>query len=407
MLCQANNQTDTSNSNVRYQLIDIVRGFALYGIFVANIIWTGQMFALTDVQIDQLSTANIDSKILFFNELFISSKFYSIFSMLFGLGFAIQINSPNFKLNIYLRRLFLLFLFGVVHAILLWHGDILHTYALLGIALVLLRTLTTKALITLTIIMTLITWLFPVAIYLGFNVDPDPEPLSKAERYVALTSGSWFDIIYVNCFFLISKYIQIDKYDASCTYWYLSIFWKFLFGFLAGKFMLLQKPEIYLRWYKALLPWFLVIGILGNGIIVLTGWYTDVSLSDYSSLAGSLNLLWCEISYLCLTLGYICSIVFLFQQSYWKNKLSYLAPVGRMALTNYLAQSIIMVFLLYGIGFNLLGKLGAFYCFILATLFFIMQIMISKIWLNHFKYGPMEWLWRSLTYKTKLQLRIN
>jgi uncharacterized protein len=125
----------------RYEIIDIVRGFALFGVLLANMVWTTQEAPLTDEQRQAMTTRSVDDAALFFTGAFIDGKFYTLFSMLFGMGFALQLTRASERgvslLPTYMRRLGILLAIGILHTVLLWFGDILHIYALLGFVLIL------------------------------------------------------------------------------------------------------------------------------------------------------------------------------------------------------------------------------------------------------------------------------
>ena len=104
-------------------------------------------------------------------------------------------------------------------------------------------------------------------------------------------------------------------------------------------------------------------------------------------------------------MAYLCGLVLLYQRSGWRRWLALLAPVGRMALTNYLSQSVFLVVLFYGVGFGLLGKIGSAACVLICLVLFALQIVVSGWWLNRFRFGPTEWVWRSLTYGHRQPMR--
>lgn len=127
----------------RIELIDVVRGFALYGVLLANLIWISQEGAVTPAQVAALPTATVDRVVRYAVQFFIDWKFYTLFAFLFGLGFSVQLIRAEQRgvaiIPIYVRRLVVLLGFGLAHAYLVWYGDILHHYALLGFVLVLFR----------------------------------------------------------------------------------------------------------------------------------------------------------------------------------------------------------------------------------------------------------------------------
>ena len=152
--------------NVRYELIDIVRGFALFGVMLANMSWTTQWFALTAAQRAALPTADVDRIVQPVIMLLTDYKFYTLFSMLFGVGFAMQLSRAAERggdvIRVYSRRLGILFCLGVGHALLLWFGDILHTYALVGFVLILFRNRSDRVLISWAFVLAALIALLPL-----------------------------------------------------------------------------------------------------------------------------------------------------------------------------------------------------------------------------------------------------
>lgn len=394
--------------NVRYDIIDIVRGFALLGVLLANINWVNNMF--TPETAEALPTSTIDSIFSSLIWVLVDYKFYTIFTILFGLGFAMQISRAAEKqqpiMPVYSRRLFILLLIGIAHTFLLWYGDILHVYALLGFTLILFHKKSDKVLLIWILIAAVITALMPFIHWkttvAGFIEMPSE---SRTIQYSELSSGTWSDIININLVFNLSEYSDLTlKFDGT-SYWYLSVFWKFLLGYLIGRHMFLQKPERYLTSYRKMLPWTLLIGLAGNAFWVVYGRITDQWIPETHS-ATSLIWVLVEISILSLSIAYIAGVVLLFQKPSWKNKLNLLAPVGRMALTNYLTQSFFIILIFYDLGWGLSGKVGSVVCLLLAIILFALQTALSIWWLKRFRFGPVEWAWRSLTYGKRQPLRL-
>jgi uncharacterized protein len=125
------------------------------------------------------------------------------------------------------------------------------------------------------------------------------------------------------------------------------------------------------------------------------------------SLAGVAGVIGYAFGVPALALAIIAMVATLWQKEGWRRPLAILAPVGRMALTNYLLQTLICVFIFYGYGFGQFGKVGAAEATLIALAIFVIQILISTMWLRYFEYGPMEWIWRQLTYRQRLGLRRN
>jgi uncharacterized protein len=152
--------------------------------------------------------------------------------------------------------------------------------------------------------------------------------------------------------------------------------------------------------------WGLVFGLAGNGLWVLTTRLIDariVARSAFWVLAAQLPI---YVGIVAMAAFYLSAIVLLWRVPAWRARLARLAPVGRMALTNYLTHSLIYVWVFYGFGLTLLGRVGATFCLGLSVVIFAGQVLVSTWWLRRFEYGPAEWLWRSLTYATRQPMRL-
>jgi uncharacterized protein len=230
---------------------------------------------------------------------------------------------------------------------------------------------------------------------------------SEEVRFAALTSGSWLDVLGVNWAFTRFQYMRFEIGFDSTVHFYLSVLWKFLIGFVIGRRMLLQRADHHIDLYRRILPWAVAIGIAGNTYLAVSTWVYDMWIPTSSSPAVLLSWILVEISMFALSIAYLAGLVVLYQRPWWRNKLAVLAPLGRMALTNYLLQSVFLVLLFYGFGLNLLGKVGTSICVILSFVIFGLQLVISRWWLTRFRFGPMEWMWRCFTYGKKQSFRLD
>jgi uncharacterized protein len=392
--------------DARIDLIDIIRGFALFGVMLANMVWTVYFFALTPEQREALPNSSLDLIANRLTLLLVDFKFYTLFSMLFGIGFAMQITRAKVHdqraLGVYIRRLCILFFMGVAHALLLWFGDILHLYALLGFVLILFRNTDDRALIRWVITFAVIMVFMPVLAWVfgGNPIDGMKEEMVEnieSYRFTAMREGNWTDIIRLNWNFNKSEYSNLSFGFDSSIYWYLSVLWKFLLGFLIGRKLLLQESWKHLDFFRRIFPWALGIGLLGNGFMLVFTIIYQEWIGDTSGVT-TLLLIPVEIGMFALSMAYLCGLVLLYQRPKWQSWLRLLAPVGRMALTNYLSQSFLFVALFYGVGLGLIGKIGAAACLLISIIFFGIQIIVSRWWVRNFRFGPFEWIWRSLTY---------
>jgi uncharacterized protein len=219
-----------------------------------------------------------------------------------------------------------------------------------------------------------------------------------------MAEGNWIDIIRVNWHFNKEAYTDLSFGFDSGIYWYLSVLWKFILGFVIGRRRLLQESGKHLNFFRMIFPWALGVGLLGNGLMLA---YMIINQEWLGIADGPAALLMIpvELGMFALSVAYLCGLILLYDNKKWRSRLHLLAPVGRMALTNYLSQSFLLVALFYGVGLGLLGKVGAAACLLISILFFGVQIILSRWWLNRFRFGPFEWLWRCLTYGKVLPLK--
>jgi uncharacterized protein len=395
----------------RIELIDVVRGFALYGVLLANLIWLSQEGAVTPAQVAALPTAALDGLVRHAVQFFIDWKFYTLFSFLFGLGFSVQLMRGERRavavIPVYARRLSVLLGFGLVHAYLVWYGDILHHYALLGFLLILFRKCSDRVVLGMGIGLSVI---LPAAVVMGQALfgpaSPPPAPVPAelqviSARFRAFTSGSYVESLREN-----AKYAVGFWTSGVALHFLPAILGKFLLGLYAGRHRLLEEPEAHVGLFRKLLAWGLVLGVVGNAI-----WVAVTELTRSETLAP--RSIWVLAAQLPIYLGliamagfYLSAIVLLWREPTWRHRLARLAPVGQMALTNYLTQSLIYLLLFYGFGLALLGRVGATACLALSIVIFGGQIFLSSWWLRRFRYGPAEWLWRSLTYGARQPMRL-
>ena len=402
----------TSNQPIepkqRIEILDILRGFALLGIIFMNMgFFSGYVFMPFD-DLEQITDFQLDEKLYSFLDVIVTGKFYTLFSLLFAVGFYIQYeknkeDSINF-LKTYRRRLFFLLLIGFLHS-LIWFGDILLVYSIFGFILILFRNVKSKNLI----LWSIFFLLFPLLIDLCLL--PFSEALSSAspEKTAALAhvqypdmtveavistfqNGSIVDLFFLNIHNLVWKYLG---YIPSGGYF------KFLGIFLLGYYF--ASIELFTKKSKSsLLITSLIVGLLATFLAKIIGG------SSYMFPSTPLNMLYKFLvlaGQIFLCIFYITSISKIVQTSIGKKAFGYLIPVGRMALSNYLFQTIIMIIIFYNLGFNLIGKIGLLHTSGIAILILVSQIILSHIWLRHFKFGPLEWIWRSLTYKKRIDIR--
>lgn len=176
----------------------------------------------------------------------------------------------------------------------------------------------------------------------------------------------------------------------------------FLLGFYAYRRSYFQNLSNHLPFIRQVLKYGLILGLIGNlAFAALAG--KEAVLPP--TIVGIIGVVTYAFGVPALALFYIALVMILWQKTWWRRFLSFLAPVGRMALTNYLLQTVICVFIFYGYGLGQFGKFGAGTATLIAFAIFLFQIIISALWLKYFSYGPMEWIWRQLTYRKRLSIR--
>lgn len=398
----------------RIHLIDVLRGFALFGILLANIFWWFNGLAFFDsAHRSEMTTAPLDAATYHFVRFFVTGKFPALFTLLFGLGFAIQIMRAEERgasiVPTHLRRMLALLLIALAHMFLLWYGDILHGYALMGFLLILFRRCKDKTLITWGLVFAflapMLLSIVRLALPLIRGVSSTPPtaaagPTLNEHLLITFAEGSYLEILRTNASYILSERLRINSFSSASVLLiiYMKELGKFLIGFYAGRQRLFHNVSAHLDLFRKLLWWSLCLEVLCAGMVILRPTLMRVGIVDNGSLWRIIFLLFNEVGTLALGLFYVSVIVLIYQQAVWRKRLLVLAPVGRMALTNYLFQSVICIFIFYGVGLGMIGEMRPSVCVLTALAIYIGQILISTWWLKRFQFGPMEWLWRTLTY---------
>ena len=400
--------------NERADILDVLRGFALLGVLLDNIFgFTGWGFLTLSMR-EALPTWPADGIVGLSELTFINGKFYSLFSLLFGIGFSIILIRNEQKginpLKIFYRRLFILLIIGAGHLFLLWEGDILVLYALIGMLLPLFRKCSDKTLLILAgllilspILIDCINILFKskpgdYIESIAMNIDKNNGvPTDSTYSQYLFKNGSgfkewrnWQEAGYLYRYSYILDSNRIPK-----------VLGLFLLGFYAGRKMIYANLEKYVSLFKKLRLWGFVIGI--PAAIACT--YFEIFGKGIPEPEGLGHTFFYAISVVPLSLAYASVICLRWIKKKGNSKLKVLAPLGRMALTNYLMQTIIGITLYYGVGFGFGGNTGPAIFIPVGLAVYALQILYSNLWFKYFNYGPMEWIWRQLTYWKRLPLR--
>ena len=400
--------------NERSDILDVLRGFALLGVMLDNLMgFTGWSF-FTQSQREALVTWPADGIVALSELTFINGKFYSLFSLLFGIGFSIILIRNEQKginpLKIFYRRLFILLLIGAGHLFLLWEGDILFLYALIGMSLPLFRKFSDRALVV-TATLLILSPIILDCLYILFHAKPG-DGLERLAMSTDIRNGIPTDSTYANYLFKSgSGFHEWRNWQASgwaYRYSYIldsnripKVLGMFLLGFYAGRKMLYLHLENYVWLFKKLRLWGFVVGIPA----AIESTYYEIFEKHIPAPIGLGHTFFYAISVVPLCLAYTSVICLRWLKKKGNSKLKVLAPMGRMALTNYLMQTIIGITLYYGVGFGFGGNIGPVIFVPIGLVVYALQIAYSNWWFKYFNYGPMEWIWRQLTYGKRLPFR--
>ncbi len=393
----------------RIHALDALRGIALLGILMVNMasfkgLSTLEMFP----RLESLAQP-VDRIAFWFIQALFMGKFYPIFAFLFGLGFALQTGRLEARgLNptgIMLRRLLALLAFGAFHGLFIWTGDVLLIYALSGMVLLLFRNFSPRAVLYWVLGLWGIQSLCCLSCSgLLFVSAPSGTGAAQSDflaAYIeqgrqAYATGSYWEAQKF-------RFIEWLLMFTNAIFFTPNVLMMFLLGLYFGKLGVFER----LREYRRLMLWLMGIGLPVG--LATNGLYATGLLNALRAENELLRYAWLTLGIIfgpILALGYVGAFGWLWTASEGLQRaLSPVAAAGRMALTNYLMQSVICTLLFYGYGLGLHGKVGVAQGVGLTVLIWGVQVAWSTLWLTRYQYGPMEWLWRSLTYGKRPPMR--
>ncbi len=390
-----------TNSSERHSLLDALRGFALLGILFANMPIHSGYFLLSEQGHHALGTFPEDSVVEWIEHFLIDGKFYSLFSMLFGIGFGLQMQRSALQDSKFLprfsRRLLIMFILGLMHAVFLFVGDILTVYAITALFLLLFRNSTDKTVLRMAMLMMILP-VIQYAIMLAIHLANPPAPAPAPE------GPSFFDIVidtyrrgyYPEIMKMNAGGLVIGRYpDLLFTGRFFRVLAMFLIGLYIARHTIYAKVQANRTLIRKTMILGAVIGIPCN--IILAVMMTKGSYYNLEPL-GIIQPIVYAFGVPALCLFYAAGFALLFEKQEWRKRLMVFAPLGQMALTNYLLQSLICVFIFMGYGMGMEAKIGPARLSLIALVIYLFQVIFSHIWLRYFRFGPMEWLWRSATY---------
>lgn len=390
----------------RHASIDTLRGLALLGILAVNIplgfaLHSSVMYNPTLGVMPGGSFEGADKAAWYAVHTLFELKMMTLFSMLFGAGMVIMDHrasrSGASTAKVYYTRLGWLGLFGLIHAYALWYGDILFTYAVCGLLLYPMRRLSPTLLSLIAGVLLTVGAL----IYVGFGAAMSMDTSGKFSAFmnpsaedfsseVDARRGSYFDYFTWNAVYALMMQLFIVPFFAV---------WRVLAVMLIG--MALMRSGV-LGGFRSVRTYTLMT-LVGFGVgvpIVLTGASYAVG-TEFAP--ASVFGVWSTLNYvgsLFMAAGYTGVVMLICKLGVLRFVTTPLAAVGRLALTNYLAQTVICVFVFSGFGLDQFNQMSRVELLGVTAGIWGLQIVFSVLWLKRFRMGPMEWVWRSLTYMT-------
>jgi len=381
-------------SEDRITLIDCLRGAALFGILTANMRgFNAPLSAYMDPRVMWSWKPDLIWQSVI--ECFVQGKFITIFATLFGIGFAIQMDRAAARqqsVGFYRRRMVVLLAIGLAHSFLLWWGDILVSYAICGFLLLMFRCSSQRKIF----IWAQVMYWFVIVLFSGFYIATlfgagpmEPPTRDLQETINAYANGTLAQIFRMRA----QEWAAVNSFVFFLT----RVLALFLFGLYIWRQGYLRQPSEHLDWWRRAQKIGLTAGLFGNLLFVVVDWIWHPSPTQ-PTLLTLVQFTLQSAAVPALSLGYVSTIVLLWQNPVWQRRLMPFSYVGRMALTNYLLQSLICTTIFYSYGLGLYGRVGPLADFFIGLVIYGLQIPFSMWWLSTHRYGPMEWIWRRLTY---------
>lgn len=418
-------------TNERIKALDVMRGIVLLGILLMNINGFGLTNAYDNPTVaggaEGLSLYTWMTTILFFE-----GTMRGLFSLLFGVGMFILLKRSQDRgagiagPDIYFRRLLWLLFFGLVHGyLLLWKGEILYDYALMGLLVYSFRNMTPKKLMLIAGFLVCVGTFWNYVDHRGNIKTMENVAIAETQKAAGLAltpeqeeaTNKWKDIqnkkspAYIkeynekmrSGYFTVVKHLAPINMATDTTWFYKYNLWDILSMMLLGialfKLNILSAKRSY-RLYGCMVAAGYIVGLSINYYEMQT-----ILTGNFSFLAFSKAEITYYLGRLAICIGHIGAIMILVKAPVlmWLKKR--LAAVGQMALTNYIMHSIICMIIFTGVGFGLFGKLQRYELLFVVFSIWIFQLIVSPIWLKYFEFGPLEWLWRRLSYLQKPAFR--
>jgi uncharacterized protein len=386
--------------------LDVLRSFALCGVMIGNMVLYSGEWAHSGPGPEP---GALDEIADWFLNIFVRGRAQTLLTLLFGFGFAVQLLRAEERrepvMSLYVRRMVVLFLFGVAHVALLWWGDVVWGYAIVGFLMLPFLTSSNRTRLVwglgLIFVPTLLLKIPELARATtpAFIEQPDFRVatarmgivLDRADR-----SGLWWE--HLRYAFLFSSRIVV---------WYFCwILGRFLLGYIAGQRRWFDNEGAdHLPVFRKMAAWCGALAVAITAFEVVT-WLKLIPFLPAQGVWG--QMVWDAVNQsglLAMTLAYVGIIVLLMQRQAWRRLLRVIAPAGRMPLTTYFSQSLVCTFIFYGWGLGRARSVGTAGCLALAVAIFAVQVALCHVWLRFFRLGPLEWVWRTAVYLKRQPMR--
>ena len=397
------NSIQSKSSTNRIHSLDLLRGFAVLGILIMNITSFSQVNIAYMNPMIGAGLEGYNQYFHAFNYIFADTRFMSIFSILFGAGVVLFTNNAEAKGKkvgaLHYKRMFWLLLFGLLHAYFIWEGDILVAYAICGCLIYLLRKKTIRALLIISIILFIVPLTFNLMTYYGMTAE---ELESTFAFFYPSSEEITTEIQIMQGSFLEQMPIRLENaIEFQTLVFLIETFWRttslMLLGMILYRKGILSANKSISYYSKMILIGFgigLIISLIGLNQSYDSGWS--------GAFVMSVGLNYKLISGVFIAIGYIGLVIWCFKKGVFKKLQNRLQSAGRMAFTNYIGMSLICSLIFNGHGLALYGTFDRLQQFLVVVSIWVLILIVSPLVLRKYRYGPLEWLWRKLTYFSQI-----
>ena len=385
--------------NNRIHSIDLIRGFAILGILIMNITNFSQVNIAYMNPTIGAGLEGYNQYFHAFNYIFADTRFMSIFSILFGAGVVLFTRNAETKGKragvLHFKRMFWLLLFGFVHAYFIWSGDILVPYAICGCFIFFFRKKSIRTLLVMSTLLFIIPLTFNLMTYYGMTSDelestyaffhPNPEQIATE---IKTMQGSFNEQMTIR----LKNAIEFQTFVFL-----IETFWRTTAMMLLGMILFRKgvlSADKSIKYYRNMILAGFVPGLILSLIGLNQAYYFEWSGAYVMNIGANYKL----ISGVFMAIGYIGLVMWFFKKGIFKNLQRRLQATGRMAFTNYIGMSLICTLIFNGHGLGFFGTFDRLQQFLVVISVWVLILILSPLVLKKYKFGPLEWMWRKLTY---------